>query len=59
MQSFVAWAKQKTTILGFSTLLGTAAALLNGSMDWKAAVPVLIGAASAMLFPEHVAVPST
>ncbi len=59
MSAFQSWIKQKTTILGISAVLGVASALLGGTMDWAHAMPVLVGAASAMIFPEHVAVPST
>lgn len=46
---------QPTTVAGLATLTGTLHAALTGTLTWNAAVPLLVGAAVAILLPDNTA----
>jgi hypothetical protein len=48
-----AWARQPTTVAGFSAMLGTLCALVLHQMQWTQAVPLLVGAVTSMLLPDN------
>jgi hypothetical protein len=50
---FKAWAQQPSTILGFSSMVGTLTAALAGQITWAAAAGVLAGGLVAMILPEN------
>ena len=53
MNSLNAWARQPTTVAGFSALLGTVCALALHQIQWPAAVPLLVGAMTSMVLPDN------
>lgn len=46
---------QPTTVAGLATLTGTLHAALTGTLTWNAAVPLLVGAAVAIILPDNTA----
>ncbi len=50
--SAAAWLTSSSTILGGSTLLGLASAVLSGQMTWQGAVGPAIGAVAAVAWPQ-------
>jgi hypothetical protein len=53
MMTLRAWARQPTTVAGFSAMLGTLCALILHQVQWMQAVPLLVGAATSMLLPDN------
>jgi len=53
MSQLRAWARQPTTVAGFSALLGTMCALLLHQVQWTQAVPILVGAVTSMVLPDN------
>ncbi len=47
------WARQPTTVAGFSALLATLCAFLLHQVQWAQAVPLLVGAVTSMLLPDN------
>jgi hypothetical protein len=47
------WARQPTTVAGFSAMLGTLCALVLHQVPWTQAVPLLVGAITSMLLPDN------
>jgi CHASE2 domain-containing sensor protein len=53
MSALRAWARQPTTVAGFSAMLGTLCALLLHQVQWTQAVPLLVGAVTSMILPDN------
>jgi hypothetical protein len=54
MSGLRVWARQPTTVAGFSAMLGTLCALLLHQVQWTQAVPLLVGAVTSMVLPDNV-----
>jgi hypothetical protein len=52
---FLAWISSSTTILGNAGVFTTVAAILAGSLTWKDSIPLFIGEAVLILFPQATA----
>jgi len=53
MSDLRAWARQPTTVAGFSAMLGTLCALLLHQLPWTQAVPLVVGAVTSMVLPDN------
>jgi len=47
-----AWARQPTTVAGFSAIVGTIVALLLQQLDWYQAIPLLAGSLMSIAMPD-------
>lgn len=48
-----AFARQPSTVLGLSTLVGALTAVLTGEITWQGAVPAIAGALAAIMLPDN------
>ena len=53
MSAWRLWIQQPTTVAGLSTVFGTAVGLALQQMDWRQAVPLLVGAAVSIVLPDN------
>ncbi|HTR18080.1 MAG TPA: hypothetical protein VMI52_13745 [Acetobacteraceae bacterium] len=53
MQSILAWARQPTTVTGFSALCGTLVALLTHQVTLDTAAPLLVSGVLGMALPDN------
>jgi hypothetical protein len=53
MDSILAWARQPTTVTGFSALCGTLLALLTHQMSLGSAAPILVSGLVGMVLPDN------
>ncbi len=47
------WLGQVTTGTGFATVLAAIGAMASGALDWRQAVPVLVGGVAGVIWPEN------
>lgn len=53
MQNLRAWARQPTTVAGFSALVAAISAVFLKQLSWAQAIPVVAGAVISMVLPDN------
>jgi hypothetical protein len=53
MQNLRAWARQPTTVAGFSALIAAISAVVLKQLSWAQAIPVVAGALMSMVLPDN------